>query len=81
MVASAHKRCGAHDVAFHEYQKLHDKFPENIKALRCLVETSKTLGKSSFKYEDKLDRLLHEAQEDPLYGDNTELNIGQRPCQ
>ena len=29
ILASNHKRCGNHDIAFQEYQKLHEKFPEN----------------------------------------------------
>lgn len=63
MVASAHKRCGDHDVAFREYEKLQDQFPENEKVLRCLVAESKANGQPSYQYEDKLDRLLRRSSE------------------
>ena len=57
-IASAHKRCGEHDIAFHAYQKLYDDFPENEECLRHLISSSETLGQSSFKYQEKLDTLL-----------------------
>ncbi|KAL7531684.1 hypothetical protein ACHAXR_004171 [Thalassiosira sp. AJA248-18] len=69
MVASAHKRCDKLEIAFLEYEKLHDQFPDNVEllyivlalstaGLRHLVATTKQLGKPSFRYEDKLDKLL-----------------------
>ena len=57
-LASAHKKVGDHDLAFLEYEKLHNRFPENEKVLRCLIDTSNVLGKPSFSYEAKLERLL-----------------------
>jgi len=58
MVASAHKRCGNLDMAFHEYEKLHDQFSENTECLRHLVSACETTGKPSYKYQDKLDKLM-----------------------
>ena len=58
MVASAHKRCGNDDVAFHEYEKLHDQFPGNTECLRQLIDACKSQGKASYVYEDRLDKLL-----------------------
>ena len=62
MVASAHKRCGAHDIAFRVYEKLHDQFPESIDCLRYLVAECKAVGKSSYQFENRLDRLLREEE-------------------
>ena len=95
--ASAHKRCGAHDAAFREYERLLDQLRDpsqriecestrevfsafdqpfsccrailantllerfRISGLRCLIATCETLGKASYPYRDRLDKLLSES--------------------
>ena len=61
MVASAYKRCGDDDRALNEYEKLHDRFPDDEKCLRQLVDACKAHGRPSFRFEDRLDKLLTKA--------------------
>ena len=58
MIASAHKRCGFEDRAFCTYNQLHDEFPTNIVCLRHLVQACDAMGKSSYEYAAKLEKLI-----------------------
>jgi len=64
MSASAHKRCGANDAAFHEYERLLDQARDplqRIECLRCLVATCESVGKASYPYQERLDKLISES--------------------
>lgn len=49
ILASNHKRCGNHDIAFQEYERLHEKFPGN--------EECKSMSKISYVLSSS--RLTH----------------------
>lgn len=35
MIADSHKRCGAYDAAFHEYERLLDKCKDRLQRIEC----------------------------------------------
>jgi hypothetical protein len=87
MVADSHKRCGAPDAAFHEYDRLLHRCKDRLQRIECkfpifqpcvgwnylellidwtigniglryLVEACNTVGRDSYTYQEKLDKLL-----------------------